>query len=241
MTIHPREHDVILATHARGIYMIDDITPLRAPTAQALESDVAFLASRPSPMVMPVSEFGFNGDAEFVGANPSEGAVITYYLKKRHLPGDLKLDIYDPQGTLLGTVPGGRRRGINRVEWTMRSKAPRWAPGAGLIPSLGSLMGPRVSPGTDTVKMIKRPRPGESRVGRASRKGPAPRASRVARGRVRGAADGPRVAATSAGRAAGSRSCHCGVCGTAIIAPPTAARRCSCRCARSDRHGRPSW
>ena len=106
-------------------------------------------------MVMPVSEFGFNGDAEFVGASPSDAAVLTYYLKKRHVLGDLRLEIYDPQGTLLGTVPGSRRRGINRVEWTMRSKAPRSAPGAGLIPSLGSLMGPRVSPGTYTVKMIK--------------------------------------------------------------------------------------
>jgi len=155
IAIHPREHDVILATHGRGIYIIDDITPLRALTTQVLESDVAFLASRPSPLVMPVSEFGFNGDAEFVGANPSEAAVITYYLKKRHLFGELKLEIYDPQGTLLGTVPGGQRRGINRVEWMMRSRAPRSAPGAGLIPSLGSLMGPRVSPGTYTVKMIK--------------------------------------------------------------------------------------
>lgn len=106
-------------------------------------------------MMMPVSEFGFNGDAEFVGANPSDAAVITYYLKKRHLLGDLKLEIYDRQGTLLGTVPGGKRRGINRVEWSMRSKAPRSAPGAGLIPSLGSLMGLRVPAGTYTVKMIK--------------------------------------------------------------------------------------
>jgi hypothetical protein len=81
--------------------------------------------------------------------------VITYYLKKRHMIGDLKLEVYDVGGKLLSTLPGGKRRGINRVEWTMRSGAPRTAPGAGIIPSLGALMGLRALPGTYVVKMVK--------------------------------------------------------------------------------------
>jgi hypothetical protein len=155
MAIHPREHDLILATHGRGIYIIDDITPLRALTSDVLNRDVAFLPARPSPMLMPVSEFGFNGDAEFVGANPGDGAVISYYLKRRHMLGDLRIEVLDAQGQVLTAIPGGKRRGINRVEWSMRAKAPRAAPGAGLIPSLGSLIGPRVAPGTYAVRMIK--------------------------------------------------------------------------------------
>jgi hypothetical protein len=155
IAIHPREHDLILATHGRGIYIVDDITPLRALTPEVLERDVAFLPTRPSPMVMPVSEFGFNGDGEFLGANAGDGAVIAYYLKRRHLMGDLRIEVLDTQGQLLSAIPGGRRRGINRVEWSMRAKAPRAAPGAGLIPSLGSLIGPRVAPGTYAIRMIK--------------------------------------------------------------------------------------
>ena len=155
LVIHPRDHDLIVATHGRGIYIIDDITPLRALTPEVLERDVAFLPARPSPMVTPVSEFGFNGDAEFVGANPGDGAVITYYLKRRHVLGDLRIEVLDSKGQLLSAIPGGKRRGINRVEWSMRAKAPRAAPGAGLIPSLGSLIGPRVAPGTYAVRMIK--------------------------------------------------------------------------------------
>ena len=155
MAIHRRDHDLILATHGRGLYIVDDITPLRKLTAAVLDADAAFLESRPSPMVIPVFEFGFNGDAEFVGASPGETAFITYYLKRRHMFGDLKLEIYDSQGALLSTVPGGKRRGINRVEWPMRAKAPRTATGAGLVPSLYSLMGPRVAEGAYTVKMIK--------------------------------------------------------------------------------------
>lgn len=155
LAIHPRDHDLILATHGRGLYIVDDITPLRKLTPAVLDADVAFLESRPSPMVIPVFEFGFNGDAEFVGASPGETAFISYYLRRRHMFGDLKLEMYDSKGTLLSTMPGGKRRGINRVEWPMRAKAPRTAAGAGLVPSLYSLMGPRVAEGTYTVRLIK--------------------------------------------------------------------------------------
>jgi hypothetical protein len=155
LAIHPREHDLLIATHGRGIYIVDDLTPLRNLTTQALESDVAFLAGRPSALLPLVTEFGFNGDAEFLGTSPGDGAVITYYLKKRHMIGDLKLEVYDAQGTLLTTIAGGKRRGINRVEWTTRSRAPRTPPGAGIIQSRGALVGPRALPGTYTVKMIK--------------------------------------------------------------------------------------
>jgi photosystem II stability/assembly factor-like uncharacterized protein len=155
MAIHPREHDLILATHGRGIYIIDDLTPLRALTPELLARDVAFLPARPSSLGPTVSEFGFNGDGEFVGANPGEGAVLTYYLRRRHMMGDLRLEVLDPAGHVLSSIPGGKRRGINRVEWSMRGKAPRMAPGTGIIPNLASLLGPRVAPGTYTVRMVK--------------------------------------------------------------------------------------
>ena len=155
LAIHPREHDLIIATHGRGIYIVDDLTALRALTPQVLASDAAFLPSRPSTMVMPVTEFGFNGDAEFIGRSPAESAVITYYLKQRHVFGDLHVEVYDARGTLVSSLPGGTRRGINRVEWPMRSRAPRMAPGSGLIPNLFAMRGPRVLEGTYTVKLVR--------------------------------------------------------------------------------------
>ena len=155
IAIHPRDHDVVLATHGRALYVIDDITPLRKLTPAVLESDVAFLDGRPQWMVNGSSDFGFSGDGEFVGRSPSESAVITYYLKKRHMFGDLKLEIYDASGKRLASINGGKRKGINRVEWAMRSEAPHFAPGTGIIPNLGALMGPRALEGTYTVKMIK--------------------------------------------------------------------------------------
>jgi hypothetical protein len=58
-------------------------------------------------------------------------AVITYYQKKRHIFGDLKFEIYDPQGNLISTIPGSKRRGLNRIEWSMRLKAPKVPPPPG--------------------------------------------------------------------------------------------------------------
>jgi photosystem II stability/assembly factor-like uncharacterized protein len=155
LAIHPRDHDLIVATHGRGLFVIDDLTPLRTLTTTILDQEVAFLASRHSTMVIPVFEFGFNGDGEFIGDSPADVATITYYLKRRHMFGDLKLEIYDAGNRLITTVNGGKRRGINRVDWPMRLAAPKTAPGAALVPNLYSLIGPRVPAGTYTVKMIK--------------------------------------------------------------------------------------
>lgn len=155
LAIHPRDHDLIVATHGRGLYIVDDVTPLRKLTAAAMTDEVTFLQTRPSTMVIPVFEFGFNGDGEFLGETPAEVAFITYHLSKRHMFGDLKLEVYDANKKLITTLSGGKRRGINRVEWPMRLQAPKTAPGAALVPNLYSLIGPRVPAGTYTVKMIK--------------------------------------------------------------------------------------
>jgi hypothetical protein len=155
IAIHPRDHDLILATHGRGIYIVDDITPLRKLTQKTLESEVGFLETRPWEMPIFALDFGaaFTGDADFVGTVPEEAAYITYYLKKRHIIGDLRLEIYDEKGNLISAVPGGKRRGINRVPWPMRLPPPRMPPAA--QPVLGGIFGPRVLPGTYTVKMVK--------------------------------------------------------------------------------------
>jgi hypothetical protein len=105
-------------------------------------------------MYIPAIEFSFGDDSQFEGPNPPEAAMITYYLKKRHLIGDLKLEVYDAQGKLVSTLPGGKRRGLNRVAWPMRARAPK-LPAASAFAGLFTLFGPRVPEGTYTVKMIK--------------------------------------------------------------------------------------
>ncbi|HEY3173642.1 MAG TPA: glycosyl hydrolase [Thermoanaerobaculia bacterium] len=156
LEIQRREGDLLIATHGRGIYILDDLEPLRALTPKVLDSEVAFLPSRPASLTIPASpEAGWSGDGNFAGRSLPELATITYYLKKRHIIGDLKLEISDPNGKLVSTIPGGKRKGINRVTWAMRGAPPRYAPGTGQIPSFGSIQGPRVLAGNYKVKMIK--------------------------------------------------------------------------------------
>lgn len=152
IAIHPTEHDVILATHGRGIYILDDVTPIRALTQEVLDTEVALLPSRPAVMMVSSQIQDFSGDDAFKGANPSEAAAITYYLKKRHLIGDFKAEVYDGDGKLITTLPTGKRRGLNRIEWPMRLKPPRIPPATNLVPAF---VGPRVPEGTYKVKLIK--------------------------------------------------------------------------------------
>ncbi len=155
MAVHPREHDLILGTHGRGILIIDDITPLRQLSKKVLESNVVMLTGRPNVMRIPAGVQEFPGDDEFVGSNPPSGAQITYYLKKRHLFGDLKLEVLDDEGNVLSTLPGPKRPGINRVSWSMRGKGPKVPPAASLVPQFYSFIGPQVPSGTYTVRMTK--------------------------------------------------------------------------------------
>jgi photosystem II stability/assembly factor-like uncharacterized protein len=155
LAIHPRESDLIVATHGRGIFIVDDLTPLRALTRDVLASDAAFLPARPSVLVIPRGGQRFDGDADYAGESPSETAVITYYLKKRHLIGDMKVEVYDGAGKLLQTLPGSKRRGINRVDWPMRLKGPKLPPAANLVPNMYAFVGPRTPEGEYTVKLVK--------------------------------------------------------------------------------------
>ena len=69
--------------------------------------------------------------------------------------GDLRLEIYDPQGQMVYSVPGERRRGLNRVEWSLRSKGPKTPPATVLVPDFFSFLGPLAAEGTYAVKLIK--------------------------------------------------------------------------------------
>ncbi len=153
LAIHPRDHDLIIATHGRGIWIVDDITPLRALTPENLAKEAVFIQAKPSVQSITGGGGWANGDAVYVGPNPTDEAVITYYQKKRHIFGDLKIEVFDSSGKLLSTIPSSKRRGLNRATWPMRLKAPKVPQAASA--AFGAAVGPRLLPGTYTVKMTK--------------------------------------------------------------------------------------
>jgi len=153
LVVHPRESDLVLATHGRGIWIIDDISPLRQLTPEILAKDAVFLEGR-APQQRLLANGGWSeGDGAFRGQNPPDAAIITYYQQKRHIFGRMKIEVFDAQGKLIDTLPANSRRGISRVEWSMRLKAPTIPPAASA--SFGAAVGPRVLPGAYTVKMTR--------------------------------------------------------------------------------------
>ena len=153
LAVQTRDASLVLATHGRGIWIIDDLTPLRALDAKMLDSEVAFVPVKPNQQRFEVFGGWVDGDAAFNGQNPRGGATIAYYQKSRHLFGKLKLEVLDSKGELVDTLGASVRRGINLVSWSMHAKPPRVPPAAQV--AFNSQQGPRVPPGTYTVRLTK--------------------------------------------------------------------------------------
>ena len=153
IALQDREDDLVLATHGRGIWVIDDISPLRSLSAQVLASNVALIPSRPVEQRIQGSGGWAEGDASYAGENRASGGSITYYQKARHVIGRMKLEILDGRGNVVDELPASKRRGLNRVSWSMRTKPPLVPPAAALAGA--SALGERFLPGTYTVRLTK--------------------------------------------------------------------------------------
>jgi photosystem II stability/assembly factor-like uncharacterized protein len=153
IAVQAREGDLVVATHGRGIWVIDDLTPLRAMTPQTLASDAVFLPGRPTQQRMQAGGGWADGDAVFIGENPPAGALVSFYQRTRHVFGPLKLEVLDANGHVIDTFSPPKRRGINRVTWSMQVKPPR-VPRAAQV-AFGSSQGPRVLPGKYTLRLTK--------------------------------------------------------------------------------------
>jgi hypothetical protein len=116
---------------------------------------VSLLPSRPAVLTIPVGEQRFDGDGDYAGRSLPEAAMITYYQKKRHIFGDLRLEVFDGAGKKISTIPGSPRRGLTRVEWPMRLKPPKVPPAVSLVEQPFAFVGPRLPEGTYTVKLTK--------------------------------------------------------------------------------------
>lgn len=152
LAIQPRESDLIIATHGRGLYIVDDISPLRQLTDQLLEKTAAIFETRPAKIKFGTLDSGAEED-EFFGLTLPDAVFITYYLKERHVFGDFKVEVYNSEGKLMTTLPGSKRRGLNRIPWYPRLKPPKVS--ASETIAAGALTGPTAPEGTYTVKIIK--------------------------------------------------------------------------------------
>lgn len=153
LAFQKRDHDLVIATHGRGIWIIDDMTPLRELKPEALAADFAFLPGRTVQQRTEGSAGWVNGDAKFIGANPPAGAMISYFQKGRHVFGRMKVEILDAAGEVIDTIPASKRKGVNRIIWSMTEKPPRVPTAASA--AFNSSVGPRILPGAYKVRITK--------------------------------------------------------------------------------------
>jgi photosystem II stability/assembly factor-like uncharacterized protein len=151
--IDRKTNDLVLATHGRGILIVDDISPIRQFTPEVLDADVTILKTRPTPVTNGHWGGSYPTAGSFTGSNSPEDCRIIYYLKDRVTTGELKVEVFDKDGKSLGTVPVTKRKGINKINWSMRTKPPRTA--KGVRADGAGFFGPLVEPGTYTVKLTK--------------------------------------------------------------------------------------
>jgi hypothetical protein len=78
LVVHPRDSDLIVATHGRGIWIMDDITPLRHLTPEITSQAAAFLPGRPQQQRIETFGGWEEGSATFTGPNPPTGVTITW-------------------------------------------------------------------------------------------------------------------------------------------------------------------
>jgi photosystem II stability/assembly factor-like uncharacterized protein len=116
--IHPREHDLLIGTHGRSIYVIDDISPLEQITPAKLGQNVLF-TPRPATEFYYTPIGGLWGAHVFKAKNPPFGAIINYYLAGA--PADaVTITIENAKGTRIRELDATTRPGFNRVVWDLR-------------------------------------------------------------------------------------------------------------------------
>ncbi len=178
LIIHPRDHDLVIGTHGRAAYVLDDVRPLRTVSKEILEKPLHLfeIPSAYQHEVRAMSGYHFPADAMFKGDQRPYGALITYSLNiprdslmakrggdsagsegeersERRDSAKVDIEILDSSGKVVRKFAGTADRGLNRVSWNLRmdgSKTPRLGRPA---PGDFTPQGPQVLPGTYTVRI----------------------------------------------------------------------------------------
>ncbi len=149
LKIHPRDNDLVVGTHGRSIYVLDDLNALAQLTPQVLSSEAALFDSRPATEYLYWKNESYGGQRQYVGTNPPDGSIVSYFLglgsgSDAVLCDEVSLVIRDGDGKILRHLEPSQNPGINRVVWDLRIDPPEAVRGS---------RGPQVPPGTYTVEL----------------------------------------------------------------------------------------
>lgn len=154
LVIHPRDHDLVIGTHGRAIYVLDDIRPLRALAETPGLMAIPVHVYDPPPAylrgVSAVDGYHFAADAIFRGETRTPGAVLTYSVAQGSDGGVASIEVLDASGEVIRTLEGPTGTGLNRVVWDLRETSPfRGQAGGGRFRPTGL----EVLPGTYEIRV----------------------------------------------------------------------------------------
>ncbi len=148
--IQPQTNDLVIASHGRGIYIIDNLQPLR----ELVKSDVS-----QNVIVYPIQAFKYGYAPQlpqpasnltgWVGENKVSAPTFFYYLKERSNSG-VKIEIFDAANKKVKDVNGTGVKGLNKVYWDLTMNPPKVARGGFIVQTsifISSVIGPKVLTG----------------------------------------------------------------------------------------------
>ncbi len=126
IVVHPRENDLVIGTHGRGFWILDDIGILEELATAVSSSSIHLAQPRPS---MQLHDFARGrrslGASFFTAPNPPRGAIITYWIGADASQTAAVVDILDADGNGVRRLPAGRGdSGIRRLVWDLRHDPP---------------------------------------------------------------------------------------------------------------------
>ena len=152
IAIHSRDNDLILGTHGRSIWVLDDMTPLEKLSEGVLASNLHLFDVRDAIGYRINNHKGNTGHKMFIAQNPPEGALIHYFLNDEVDGEDaVEVTIQDGAGEVIRTLDAPGSVGLNRVNWDLRHEPPVPLTGQGGFG--GPPPGPRALPGTYGVQV----------------------------------------------------------------------------------------
>lgn len=144
IAVHPRENDLIIGTHGRGIWIMDDIRPLQEMDPKVLKQQAHLFSIRPA------TQFYFGTIKEsytkqsFVGNNPPYGLIINTYFKEK-LKERPRLIIRNARGEEIFASVLRLSIGVQRTVWNLRY-IPRDEKGKPIKPSALGFAQPPYAP-----------------------------------------------------------------------------------------------
>jgi photosystem II stability/assembly factor-like uncharacterized protein len=122
IAVHPRDNDIIVATHGRGIYILDDAAPLQE-IARAMKTDAFLFPIRPAIRWAASSGMFRMNERDWIAPNPTPGAWINVYVGNAP-SGPVTVTITDKAGKPVRTLRSRVEPGVNRIVWNLRYDTP---------------------------------------------------------------------------------------------------------------------